>query len=127
MEWLIGGSIKAKALQQMEDEQYIDYDKGTLNFARWHSFRVTYHSFGHRPTKIGMQGSFCFLGHTHVVKRIFSLAANINMKLTTGFAGVVELLSSLVLTQGEARLVISKYFKANGRFPLLNMIKYFKI
>ena len=29
-------------------------DKGTLEYARWHSFRVTDHSFGPRPTKIGM-------------------------------------------------------------------------
>ena len=28
--------------------------KGTLNFARWQSFRVTDHSFGPRPPKIGM-------------------------------------------------------------------------
>ena len=28
--------------------------KGTLNFARWQSFRVTDHSFGPRPTKLGM-------------------------------------------------------------------------
>ena len=28
--------------------------KGTLNFARRQSFRVTDHSFGPRPAKIGM-------------------------------------------------------------------------
>ena len=32
----------------------IKKNKGTLKYARWHSFRVTDQSFGPRPTKIGM-------------------------------------------------------------------------
>ena len=44
-----GNQRKFENLKKIENLK-----KGTLNFARWQSFRVTDHSFGPRPTKIGM-------------------------------------------------------------------------
>ena len=63
--------------------------KGTLNFARRHSFRVTDQSFGPRTTKFGMQGSFWV-----IPTWLEGFLANITMKPKNPMdfsEGVVEL------------------------------------